>query len=98
MGSERSVSTTTTSIEQYEMFINGERRPAAAGAAQAVLNPATGEQIAEVPRGSAADADAAVAAAEAAFPGWAATPPAERSLALIKLAERLEAAQEDVAV
>jgi 1-pyrroline dehydrogenase len=90
--------TAATSVDHYEMFINGERRPAIEGGVQAVLNPATGEQIAEVPRGTAADVDAAVAAAHAAFPGWAATSPAQRSFALLKLAERLESAQEELAV
>jgi betaine-aldehyde dehydrogenase/aminobutyraldehyde dehydrogenase len=80
------------------MFINGERRPAISAEVQPVLNPATGEQIAEVPRGAAADVDAAVTAAEAAFPAWAATTPAERALALIRLADRLEGTQEEVAI
>jgi malonate-semialdehyde dehydrogenase (acetylating) / methylmalonate-semialdehyde dehydrogenase len=40
----------------------------------AVFNPATGEEIARVPRGGAPEIDAAVAAAAAAFPAWSATP------------------------
>ena len=44
-----------------------------------VFNPATGEQTAQVAAGGAQDVDAAVTAAKAAFPGWAATPPAKRA-------------------
>ncbi len=44
--------------------------PAADGRTLDVLDPATGEVLAAVPRGGAADVDAAVAAAEAAFPAW----------------------------
>ena len=43
------------------------------------LNPATGEVLAEVASGGEAEVNAAVAAAKAAFPGWAATPVKERA-------------------
>ena len=55
-----------------------------------MLDPATGETIAEVASSSAADVDRAVAAAAAAFPAWAATTPAERATALWRLADRME--------
>jgi len=87
----------TTAVKQVQMFIDGESRPAIDGKTVAVIAPATGEQIAEVPAGSAADVDAAVAAAEAAFPAWSLTTPGERAKALLKLAERLEAAEEEFA-
>jgi aminobutyraldehyde dehydrogenase len=87
----------TTAVKQVQMFIDGESRPAIDGETAAVLAPATGEQIAEVPAGSAADVDAAVAAAEAAFPAWSLTTPGERATALLKLAERLESAEEEFA-
>jgi betaine-aldehyde dehydrogenase/aminobutyraldehyde dehydrogenase len=92
------VSRTTPTVDRYEMFINGDHRPALEGDVQVVLNPATGEQIAEVPRGTAADVDVAVGAAEAAFDGWSQTSPAERALALLRLADRLEADQERMAL
>ncbi|HWK28282.1 MAG TPA: gamma-aminobutyraldehyde dehydrogenase [Solirubrobacter sp.] len=56
-----------------------------------VLNPATAETIAEVPVSTPEEVDTAVAAARAAFPGWAAATPGERSLALLKLADAVEA-------
>ena len=87
----------STAIKPQAMFIDGELRPALDGATTAVLDPATGRQIAEVPQGSAADVDLAVAAAERAFEGWSRTTPAERALALLKLADRVEAASEELA-
>jgi aminobutyraldehyde dehydrogenase len=61
------------------------------GAAEAILDAATGKVIAEVPEATAAQVDAAVAAAERAFEGWSQTPPKDRAAALLKLADRIEA-------
>jgi acyl-CoA reductase-like NAD-dependent aldehyde dehydrogenase len=55
-----------------------------------VLNPATGEAIAEVPRGTKEDADRAVEAAKKALPEWLETTPGERAEALLKLADLLD--------
>jgi aldehyde dehydrogenase (NAD+) len=55
------------------------------------LNPATGEVLATVPRGGAADVDAAVAAARAAFEGpWSKFSPYERQCALLRIADLFE--------
>jgi 1-pyrroline dehydrogenase len=81
----------------HEMFIDGERVPAAEGETEPVINPATGEAIAEVAKGSAEDVDRAVAAAERAFPGWAEVSPSQRSLALLRLADRVEEHAEELA-
>ena len=51
------------------------------------VNPATQEVLAEVARGGAKEIDAAVAAAKAAFPGWAAKPATERAALLRKLGD-----------
>src|ERR1700709_1943376 len=51
-------------------LIGGDWVPAASGQTIEVVNPATGKVLARVPRGAAADVDAAVRAAEAAFPAW----------------------------
>ncbi len=66
-------------------FAEGENSP------ESVLNPRTGATIAEVPEASEAQVDAAVAAAAAAFTGWSRTTPAERSAALLRIADRIEA-------
>ncbi|HEY7632270.1 MAG TPA: gamma-aminobutyraldehyde dehydrogenase [Thermoleophilaceae bacterium] len=83
--------------KSYEMFIGGRQVPAAEGETEPVINPATGEQIAEVAKGSSRDVDEAVKVAEKAFDAWAATPPNERALALLKLADRLEEHAEEFA-
>src|SRR4051794_35008724 len=62
-----------------------------------VVNPYTEEVIGQVPAGSAADVDRAVAAARAAFPGWAATPPAERAALLAAIAEQLNERGDELA-
>ncbi|WTW98580.1 aldehyde dehydrogenase [Streptomycetaceae bacterium NBC_01309] len=77
-------------------WIGGER----VGSAEtfADISPIDGTVIARVARGTAADARAAVAAARAAFPGWAATPPAERARILHAVADGVEKRLADLAV
>jgi betaine-aldehyde dehydrogenase len=75
---------------EIENFIDGERRPAVDGSSEPIVNPATGEQIATAPLSGEGDVDAAVQAAKRAFPGWAETPPGERALALLRIADALE--------
>ena len=62
---------TTTAVMRKQLFINGEWRDASGGKTIEVVNPATEDVIAEVASADRADVDAAVAAARAAFPGWA---------------------------
>jgi aldehyde dehydrogenase (NAD+) len=62
-----------------------------------VENPATEEILGHVPAGTAEDVDRAVAAARAAFDGWAETPMAERGAVLGKLHEALAARAGDIA-
>jgi aldehyde dehydrogenase (NAD+) len=62
-----------------------------------VVNPATEEVIASVPAGTPADADAAVRAAAAAFPGWAATPLADRVAAVRRINDGLRARSTELA-
>jgi 1-pyrroline dehydrogenase len=88
------MSATTTA---YKTFIGGEWVDAASGETMEVVNPATGETIAEVPRCSAEDVDRAVEAAKAALPSWLDATPKERSELLHKLADVLEANAEELA-
>jgi aminobutyraldehyde dehydrogenase len=60
------------------------------GAEEAVVDPATGETITRVREAAPHQVDAAVRAAAAAFPAWGRTTPQDRSLLLLKLADRLE--------
>lgn len=62
-----------------------------------VINPANDEVIAEVVAGTAADVDAAVASARAAFPAWSATSASERADYLTTIAGKLAERSEDVA-
>ncbi|MGO4153797.1 CoA-acylating methylmalonate-semialdehyde dehydrogenase [Cupriavidus sp. YAF13] len=64
---------------QLGHYINGSRVASASGRAQDVFNPATGAAARTVALGSADEAGAAVAAAAAAFPAWADTPPIRRA-------------------
>ena len=59
--------------------------------AEQVLNPRTGALIEPVPEASLAQVDRAVAAARRAFGGWSRTTPGERSAALLRIADRIEA-------
>src|SRR5437660_9303920 len=74
-------------------FINGKRvagrSESSGGRGGDVFNPATGEKVRRVAFAMAADVDAAVKAAAAAFPGWAATPPLTRARILFKFLEIL---------
>ena len=67
-----------------------------AGASHDVINPATGDVVAQMALATAADVDDAVASARAAQPGWSAATPAERSAVLFTLAEILEANAADI--
>jgi betaine-aldehyde dehydrogenase len=60
------------------------------GGRHEVINPATGDVVAQLALATPADVDIAVAAARSALPGWSAATPAERSAVLFKLAELLE--------
>ena len=63
-----------------------------------VLEPATEAVLEEVPRAGVEEADAAVARARKAFPGWRDLSPADRSRLLFALTARLEEAHEELAV
>jgi gamma-glutamyl-gamma-aminobutyraldehyde dehydrogenase len=80
------------------LFIDGEFREAADGARFGTVNPATGEQLAEVAKGSAADVDAAVAAARrAADDGrWSRLNPADRKQILVRWADLIEASGREI--
>ncbi|MEU5052220.1 aldehyde dehydrogenase family protein [Streptomyces sp. NPDC021096] len=79
------------------MYIDGSWRPAAGTDTIEVVNPADGQVIAAVPAGTAEDVDAAVRAARAALPGWAATAPARRGEHLAALRDALDARREEIA-
>ncbi|WP_030890568.1 gamma-aminobutyraldehyde dehydrogenase [Streptomyces sp. NRRL S-1868] len=80
----------TTELRRLRNYIDGEFRDAADGRTTEVVNPATGEAYATAPLSASADVDAAMAAAEAAFPAWRDATPGTRQRALLKIADALE--------
>jgi 1-pyrroline dehydrogenase len=86
------------SVKEQQMFVGGEWVPSQSGQTQDVLNPATGEVIATVPKGTEQDVDRAVTAARKAFDEvWFDTTPGERARMLIKLADAIEEHAEEFA-
>jgi 1-pyrroline dehydrogenase len=80
----------SVTVARYQNFVGGEWVDAVDGGAAEVVNPATGETIAEVPNGTQADVDRAVEAAKKALPEWMETTPGERAAALLELARVID--------
>jgi 1-pyrroline dehydrogenase len=87
----------SVTVSQHKNFVGGEWVDAVEGGTMEVLNPATGETIAEVPSGTQADVDRAVEAAKKALPEWLETTPGERAEALLKLADAIEENADELA-
>ena len=87
----------TTTKTEYRALIGGEWASSASGETMEVINPATGEVIAEVPRCDADDVDRAVEAAKQVLPDWLDKTPKDRSELLHKLADVLEENAEELA-
>jgi acyl-CoA reductase-like NAD-dependent aldehyde dehydrogenase len=75
--------------ESYKLFIGGEWVYSNSGRTMDSLNPATGELLTRIPLADSSDVDAAVIAAEKAFPTWKLTSAIERQDALLKIADML---------
>ncbi len=86
----------TAELRRLHNYIDGEFRDAADGRTTRVIDPATGEAYATAPLSAAADVDAAMAAAAAAFPAWRDATPGTRQLAVLKIADALEARQDEL--
>jgi 1-pyrroline dehydrogenase len=86
-----------STITTMQNFVGGEWVDAAEGETMEVINPATGETIAEVPRGTQADVDRAVEAAKKAYEEWRDTTPGERAEILLKLADLIDENTEELA-
>jgi 1-pyrroline dehydrogenase len=86
-----------TAVKRHEMFIGGEWVRSAGDDSLPVVNPATGEVIAEIPRGTEEDVDRAVAAASRAFDDvWFDTTPGERQAFLLRLADAIDEHAEEI--
>ena len=83
-------------MRAFSNFINGKPADAADGATTKVVDPVTGEAYAEAALSGPADVDAAMQAAAAAFESWRDSTPSERSLALFRIADAVEARAEEL--
>ena len=83
---------------RYDHWINGEYVAPSSGEYFENVSPVNGKVFCEVARGNAADIDKALDAAHAAAPAFGKTSPAERALMLNKIADRMEAHLEEIAV
>jgi betaine-aldehyde dehydrogenase len=83
-------------MKAFKNFVNGEWVDAKDGRTTAVINPATGEQYAEAALSGPADVDFAMQAAATAFEGWRDSTPSERSLALFRIADAIEARGDEI--
>ncbi len=77
-------------------FVGGAYRPAQDGRTSDVVDPSTGETYLQAPVSGPADVDAALRVAAEAFETWRDTTPAERSLALLRFADAIEARTDDL--
>jgi len=83
---------------RYDHFIGGEWVPPINGAYFENITPVTGKVFTEIARGTAEDVEAALDAAHAAADKWGRTSTTERSAVLLKIADRMEANLQDLAV
>jgi malonate-semialdehyde dehydrogenase (acetylating) / methylmalonate-semialdehyde dehydrogenase len=84
-------------MQIIENAVAGMRVVSSSGRRAPVFNPATGEQIAELPLSTTAEIDAAVASAKAAQPAWGNTPPLKRARVMFKFKELLDRHAADLA-
>jgi betaine-aldehyde dehydrogenase len=83
-------------MQSFRNFINGQLVDAKNGGTTDVINPATGKAYAKAALSREADVDAAMVAAEAGFAVWRDSTPSERSLALFRIADAIEARAGDL--
>ena len=87
----------TSPVQDIGHVINGRPVSGSSGRAQDVFNPASGAVTGRVALANAAEVDSAVAAAQAAFPAWADTPPIRRARVLFKFLELLNTHKDKLA-
>jgi betaine-aldehyde dehydrogenase len=88
---------TIAATPTLQNFIDGEFVAAADGQTSSIINPATGEEIAQAADSGTQDVDRAVAAAKRAFDSWGSATPATRSAALLALADAIEEHGDEIA-
>ncbi len=84
------------SDRRLQNFVNGKYTDSADGRTSDVVDPSTGEVYAQAPISGRQDVDAAMQAAASAFEGWRDATPSERSLALFRIADAIEARADEI--
>ena len=87
----------SVTVQQLQNLVGGKFVDAVEGGTAEIVNPSTGETIAEVPEGTQADVDRAVEAAKQGWPEWRESTPAERAELLLKLADVIDEHTDDLA-
>ncbi|HEY9576292.1 MAG TPA: aldehyde dehydrogenase family protein, partial [Pseudobacillus sp.] len=89
----------TVKTLDLKMYINGEWTNSSDNKTREVINPATGEVIAQAAEGTVTDARAAIAAAKEAFESgvWSDLPTVERAAYLLKIADKIDEKAEELA-
>ena len=87
---------TTSDQSAFHNVVGGQHVDAASGATYDVLDPTTGEVYATAPASGPEDVDRAYAAAARAFETWGRTTPKERSEALLRIADAIDARAEEI--
>jgi betaine-aldehyde dehydrogenase len=82
-------------MKKFRNFIDGKHVDAASGDTLDIINPATGKVYATSPNSKQADIDAAMSAAQRGFEVWKESTPSERSLALFRIADAIEARKDE---
>jgi betaine-aldehyde dehydrogenase len=82
-------------MKKFRNFIDGKHLDAANGDTLDIINPATGKVYATSPNSKQTDIDAAMAAAQRGFETWKESTPSERSLALFRIADAIEARKDE---
>jgi betaine-aldehyde dehydrogenase len=83
-------------MQEVKNLIGGELRDAADGQRMDLIDPSTGKVFGTAPRSGAQDVEAACHAAANAFPAWRDATPADRSLALLRIADAIESRGEEL--
>ena len=82
-------------MQKFRNFIDGKHVDASDGGTLDIINPATGKVYATSPNSRQADIDAAMHVAQRAFETWKESTPSERSLALFRIADAIEARKDE---
>lgn len=85
-------------MREYGLYIDGRWQAAASGQTFETIDPATGQAVARIAKGGPEDVDLAVTAATRAAAEWAATPLAERSAALYRMAQIIRREEAELAL